>query len=89
MDKRIRALLLLKNITSADIARELGVSRTWMSLVVNGHKKSDRIRKNIANKLSMTVEELWPANDKGQKSTPLPPPVRLSSPQAAGDKERR
>lgn len=63
--KKIRALLLLENITCAELTKELGVSRTWISLVVNGHKKSNRIRKAIAYRLGKKVEDLWPSNGKG------------------------
>lgn len=60
MNKKIRALLLMKDITCASLARELGVSRTWISLVVNGHQKSSRIRKAIAHRLGKNIKELWP-----------------------------
>ena len=65
MKKKIRALLLMKDITCAELAREVGVSRTWISLVVNGHEKSKRIRKIVAHRLGLKVEDLWPSNGNG------------------------
>ncbi|WP_164994774.1 helix-turn-helix domain-containing protein [Candidatus Kuenenia stuttgartiensis] len=59
MRKKIRARLLMKDITLAEIARGLGVSRTWVSLVVNGHKKSPRIQRAIADALGVSYESLW------------------------------
>lgn len=59
MRKKIRARLLMKDITLAEIARDLGVSRTWVSLVVNGHKKSRRIQAAIASALGVPYESLW------------------------------
>lgn len=59
MGKKIRARLLMKGITLAEIARGLGVSRTWVSLVVNGHKKSRRIQEAIADALGVSYESLW------------------------------
>ena len=49
----------MKDITLAEIARDLGVSRTWVSLVVNRHKKSRRIQEAIANALGVSYESLW------------------------------
>ena len=63
MKKKIRALLLMKDTTCAELAREVGVSRTWVSLVVNGHKRSDRIRKVVAQRLGVAVSDLWPNGD--------------------------
>ena len=67
MKKKIRALLLMQDITCAELAREVGVTRTWIPLVVNGHKRSRRIRRIVAKRLGMKVEDLWPANGNGHK----------------------
>lgn len=56
----IKSLLVLKGTSITEIARTAGVSREWVSLVVNGHKNSKRIRKAIAAAVGKSVEDLWP-----------------------------
>lgn len=46
------------NITA--VANMIGRTRTWTSLVLNGHEKSPATRKLIASALGVSVEELWP-----------------------------
>lgn len=58
--REIKALIVLNGISISDIARQAKVSRQWVSMVVNGHKKSRRIRKAIASAVGKSVEELWP-----------------------------
>ncbi len=57
---KIRALMILQGITNRDIARKIRVSNTWVSLVLCGHEKSERIRQAIAAAVGVPVEELWP-----------------------------
>lgn len=59
-NREIKALIVLKGTSISDIARQARVSRQWVSMVVNGHKKSKRIRKAIAQAVGKPVEELWP-----------------------------
>ncbi len=61
---RIKALMKLHRVTGRDIARKLGVSFTWVSLVINGHKDSPRVRKAIARAVGMKFELLWPDNPR-------------------------
>lgn len=65
--QRIRSLMILKGVKCIDIAKQTEVSRTWVSLVLNGHKNSIRIRKAIADALGMKVEDLWPNKNKTKK----------------------
>jgi len=60
----IRKLMLSMSITSAEIARECNVSRSYISHVVSGRAKSERIRQIIASKLGKGIDELWPKNQK-------------------------
>lgn len=62
--RRIKALILLQGTTITAIAREAGVSREWVSNIINGHKRSPRIQKAIARALGKKVEDLWPAENK-------------------------
>lgn len=41
------------------LARHIGLSRTYVSLVLHGHKKSKRARKLIAEALGIPYNELW------------------------------
>lgn len=56
----IKALIVLNGTSISEIARKAGVTREWVSLVVNGHKKSKKIRKVIAQAVGKSVDELWP-----------------------------
>ncbi len=59
--KRIKIMLMERDISQAQIARELGVTRT----AVNGtifdvpNKRSFRIKRHIAKLLGKSVSELW------------------------------
>ena len=44
------------------LARRIGRTRTWTSLVLHGHEKSPVTRELIAAALGVRVEELWPNN---------------------------
>lgn len=57
---QIKALIVLSGTSITAIAKKTGVSREWVSYVVNGHKKSLRVQKAIAAAVGKTVEELWP-----------------------------
>lgn len=56
----IKALMMLKKVTSASIAKKENVSRTWVSLVLTGRRNSPRIRKAIATAVGWPVTKLWP-----------------------------
>lgn len=58
--REIKALMMMKGITSASIAKKVGVTRTWVSLVLTGKRNSPRIRKAIAKAIGWPVEKLWP-----------------------------
>lgn len=62
MNRKVKSLMMLEGIKSVDIARTAKVTPTWVSLVLNNRKKSDRIRAIIAAALKMRVEELWGEN---------------------------
>lgn len=64
MNRKVKALMVLKGVKNLDIAREMHVSKTWVSLVLCGHKRSDRIRKAIADAVGMDVEEVWGENEE-------------------------
>ncbi len=58
--KNIKVLLVVAGVKQVDIARRLRVSRSFVSEVVAGKKRTYRIRRAIARALGVTVAELWP-----------------------------
>ncbi|NVN97662.1 helix-turn-helix transcriptional regulator [Candidatus Nomurabacteria bacterium] len=57
--KKIRILLIEKNISGAEIARAIGVDRSAVYHTISGKSKSAKLRKAIANALKLPIEELW------------------------------
>jgi len=64
MNRKIKALMVLQGLQNNHIAKRLRVTPTWVSLVVCGHRHSDRVQQAIAAALNMSVAELWPENNK-------------------------
>jgi hypothetical protein len=58
--REIKAFMALADVKGVDIARSLGVTPTWVSLVLRGHKRSARVQGAIAAAVGKPVEELWP-----------------------------
>jgi len=58
--KKIKMLMIEKDITGADIARIAGVSRSAISHIIAGHSKSQRLRQLIAKEIGVPVEVFWP-----------------------------
>lgn len=64
MNLKVKSIMMLHGVTGKEIARKTGVTETWVSLVLNNKKKSDRIRKAIAGAVGMNVKDLWPTKGK-------------------------
>jgi transcriptional regulator with XRE-family HTH domain len=58
--REIRAALILKGITQASIAEELGVSASMISQVIDGKKRSERIQHAIARAIDRPVHQVFP-----------------------------
>jgi Ner family transcriptional regulator len=58
--ERIKMQLRLRGSSLAEIARDLAVTRTTVTAVCQGRCRSQRIEAAIANKLSMTPQQIWP-----------------------------
>ena len=52
--------MVLKGITGAAVARELGVTRGAVNAVIGGHWRSPRVEAAIARALKVRVSDLWP-----------------------------
>lgn len=56
---QIRAELLRRGVSGAAIARELGLKRSIVSMVITGHRTNPAVRRAIANKLGKPFSEVW------------------------------
>ncbi len=56
----IKAALLLRGISQAEIAEVIGCSRDLVSHVINGRRTTRRIREAVAKALGRDVEAIWP-----------------------------
>ncbi len=59
--ERVKFNLRMKQSSLAKLSRELGVSCGAVALVSRGRKRSRRIERAIAEKLSTTPEALYPS----------------------------
>lgn len=67
MNRKVKSLMVLKGIKMVDIARQIGVSRVTVSIVITGKGKSRRIQQAIAVALGEKYERLWPSNGNRHK----------------------
>lgn len=66
--ERIKMALRLKGSSLADIARELKVTPTTVTIVSQGMRRSRRIEAAIAARLNVPLARLWP--DRYLPTTP-------------------
>ncbi len=59
MYRNVKALLVKHGITHTQIAKELGISRAAVSLVLGGFCESDRVKHHIARILNRDCDRLW------------------------------
>ncbi len=67
LKKKIRMILLEKDISAAEIARRAGVSRSAITQTMKGIVKSKKLRTAIADAIGVKIEDLWPTNGNGHK----------------------
>lgn len=58
--ERIKGHLALLGLTFSSIARDLQIKPSSVVIISQGHRRSDRIQRAIAEALGMTPEQLWP-----------------------------
>ena len=58
--ERVKMQLRLAGSSLAQVARELGVTRTTVTIVCKGMRRSYRIEQAISTKLGVTAAYLWP-----------------------------
>lgn len=58
--KRIKKLMIDKDVKGAEIARAIGCTRQNVYHVITGRQVSPHIRQAIAESLGVRVSDLWP-----------------------------
>ena len=56
---KVKTLMLQKGVKQIDIIKNFGFDKGDVSKVINGVRKTPKIRAAIAEKLDMTVEEVF------------------------------
>ena len=56
---KIKGRLIMKGISITSIANSLGISLTFVSLVIHQKKKSQRVMRHIADLLETSYEKIW------------------------------
>jgi len=62
MEKRIKILMLEKDVKQVDIVRKYGFDRGDISKVIKGTRKTPKIQSAIASELGFTRENLFNAD---------------------------
>lgn len=57
----IRIEMIRTGVTQASIARELGVTKEAIYLVIEGRAVSHRIREKIAERIKIDIRRIWPS----------------------------
>ena len=58
MNRKIKGMMISKNVKQADIARDLKVSRGTVSGAIGGHHESEPVLQKTAELLGITYHEL-------------------------------
>ena len=64
MNRKVKSLMVLEGIRNIDIAKKAGVTNTWVSLIICGHRRSERVQRIIAKTLGERYEDLSPEGNK-------------------------
>lgn len=73
----LRILLLQRDVSQADIALTLGLNRSVVNRVVNGHSQNPRIRRAVAKAIGLSYSAVWGEEDPGvDMRRPGPPVIR-------------
>ena len=64
----IKIRLLKKGISQADIARQQGVVRSYVTHVMAGRRKNARIRQAIADAIGMKVHDIWSNGNNNKRA---------------------
>ena len=64
----IKKLLIDKNMTQTQMAKEIGMSRQYLWAIFSGHQKAWKYRRRIAQYLQLPEEILFPQDGDTQES---------------------
>jgi len=57
--QKLKAIMTLKNISQADIGRQVGTTRQNINHVLSGHVKSRRRREQICKAVGVPYDDIW------------------------------
>lgn len=57
--REVRKAVIDSDFTYEDLAKITGFSTNRISLAINGHKVSDKVKRSLALALGRSYEELW------------------------------
>lgn len=57
--QKLKAVLAIKKITQAHIARKIGLTRQAVNHVLSGHVKSRRRREQICKAVGISYVDIW------------------------------
>lgn len=77
--KDLRKHLIDADLTGAQLARDLGVSKQMVSLTLTGRRENPWIRRELASRLGMTYREMWGEDDPGTERGQRPPSAVTAS----------
>jgi transcriptional regulator with XRE-family HTH domain len=58
--QEIKALLILNGVKQRELAKQLHVNESAISLIINGRQTSRRIQTAIAEAINKPYHEVWP-----------------------------
>lgn len=64
----VKMHLGISNMTMTEFAKSIGASRSNLSNVLAGRKRSAKIEAAVAKRVGLKVEDLWPASDEDPDS---------------------
>ncbi|HOD41499.1 MAG TPA: hypothetical protein PKL57_13140 [Candidatus Wallbacteria bacterium] len=68
---KIKGMLIMKGVKIKNLAKELGVSLTFLSMVIHQKKKSRRVMQHISMLIGSTYEETWTTKIKNLQEEQL------------------
>ena len=67
-DRTAKALFVFSGLKARDVARSLGRSEAWISLMLSNRLKTRKGRKEIAKAIGRPVTDLWPEEGLREKA---------------------
>jgi len=79
MTKKIQRIMSKHGLTQRQMARDLGVTEVWVSLVLHRKGKSMRILRYIAKQTNTPIEELVPLSIRNSEGISKNPSYRKAA----------